>query len=65
VTLEAFPRPVIEAARKATTDIVAAIGETSPIARRIVTSYAAAQNDLRSWSALSADMARALARSGP
>jgi TRAP-type mannitol/chloroaromatic compound transport system substrate-binding protein len=62
VTLEAFPRPIIEAARKATAEIVAGIGESSDLARRIVASYAAAQNELRAWSSLAADMARALVR---
>ena len=62
VTLEAFPRPVTEAARRATAEIVAGIGESSPLARRIVGSYAPAQADYRSWSSLAADMARALAR---
>lgn len=63
VTLEAFPRPVIEAARRATTELLADISTTSPLARRIGGSYAAAVSDLKSWSALAADMARALARS--
>ncbi len=63
VTLEAFPRPVIEAARKAAAEIVAEIAATSPLARRIVESYAAAQAETRSWSALAADMARSMARS--
>ena len=62
VTLEAFPRPIVEAARKASNEMVAEIAETSALARRIVDSYVAAANDMRSWSALSAEMARALAR---
>ncbi|HEX2554438.1 MAG TPA: TRAP transporter substrate-binding protein [Microvirga sp.] len=62
VTLEAFPRPVLDAARKASADLMADIGATSPLAARIVASYAQALADLRAWSALSADMARATAR---
>ena len=53
----------MEAARKAAAEVNADIAATSPLARRIVDSYTAAVNDMRSWSALSADMARALARS--
>jgi TRAP-type mannitol/chloroaromatic compound transport system substrate-binding protein len=62
VTLEAFPRSIIEAARKEAGDMLKAIGASSPLGQRIVTSYTAALNDMRSWSALSADMARAIAR---
>jgi TRAP-type mannitol/chloroaromatic compound transport system substrate-binding protein len=62
VTLEAFPRPVIEAARRAATEITAEIAASSPLARRIVESYAAAQGETRSWSALAADMARSVVR---
>jgi TRAP-type mannitol/chloroaromatic compound transport system substrate-binding protein len=63
VTLEAFPRSIMEAARKASDELVRDIAQSSPLARRIVDSYTAALNDMRGWSALSADMARALARS--
>ena len=63
MTLEAFPRSIMDAARKAASELVAEIADTSPLARRIVTSYTAALNDMRSWSTLSADMARSLARS--
>jgi TRAP-type mannitol/chloroaromatic compound transport system substrate-binding protein len=63
VTLEAFPRSIMEAARKASDELVRDIAQNSPLARRIVDSYTAALNDMRAWSALSADMARALARS--
>ncbi|WP_240539945.1 TRAP transporter substrate-binding protein [Salinarimonas soli] len=63
VTLEAFPRAVIEGARKANTALVAEIAASSDLARRIVESYQAAQAETRSWSALAADMARAMARS--
>ena len=62
VTLEAFPRPILEAARRVSGELVAEIAASSPLARRIVESYAAAQAETRAWSALSADMARALAR---
>ena len=62
VTLEAFPRPIVEAARKATNDIMAEIAGTSPLARQIVDGYAAAAAEMRNWSALAADMARSLAR---
>jgi TRAP-type mannitol/chloroaromatic compound transport system substrate-binding protein len=62
VTLEAFPRPIMEAARKASADLLQEIGATSPLAGRIVQSYTAAANEMRSWSALAADMARSTAR---
>lgn len=62
VTLEAFPKPLMEAARKASTELVADIAATSPLARRIIDSYAKALADMRAWSALSAEMARSLAR---
>jgi TRAP-type mannitol/chloroaromatic compound transport system substrate-binding protein len=62
VTLEAFPRPVLDAARRAAADLMAEIGATAPLAARIVRSYSDAVADLRNWSALSADMARATAR---
>ena len=63
VTLEAFPRGVIEGARRVTAEIIAEIAGSSPLARRIVDAYAAAQAETRTWSALGADMARAMARS--
>jgi TRAP-type mannitol/chloroaromatic compound transport system substrate-binding protein len=63
VTLEAFPRSIMDAARKAANEMIAEIADTSPLARRIVASYTAALNDMRGWSTLSADMARSLARS--
>ena len=63
VTLEAFPRSVMEAARRASTDLLAEIGGTSPLAARIVESYTSASAELRGWSALAADMARATIRS--
>ena len=62
VTLEAFPRPILEAARKASADLQAEIGATSALAGRIVESYAAALKDLRGWTSLAAEMARAMAR---
>lgn len=62
VTLEAFPRSIIEAARKASSELIADIAESSPLAGRIVASYTAALNDMRGWSTLSADMARSLTR---
>lgn len=62
VSLEAFPPAIVAAARRATGEVLAGIGRTSPLAARIAGSYAAAQADGRSWSALTADMARSLAR---
>jgi TRAP-type mannitol/chloroaromatic compound transport system substrate-binding protein len=62
VTLEAFPKTIMDAAHKASNALVAEIAASSPLARRIVDSYTAALNDMRGWSALSADMARALSR---
>jgi TRAP-type mannitol/chloroaromatic compound transport system substrate-binding protein len=63
VSLEAFPRPVMEAARKAAGELTADIAATSPLARRIVDSYAAALAELKGWSGLAADMARSMVRS--
>ncbi len=62
VTLEAFPRLVLEAAHKASAELMAEIATTSPLARRIVESYSRTMSDLRGWSALAADMARATTR---
>jgi TRAP-type mannitol/chloroaromatic compound transport system substrate-binding protein len=62
VTLEAFPRSVMEAARKAAGELMAELGATSPLASRIAESYSAALRDLRGWSGLAADMARATVR---
>jgi TRAP-type mannitol/chloroaromatic compound transport system substrate-binding protein len=62
VTLEAFPRSITESARKVAGEMMAEIGASSPLAQRIVASYAAALNDMRAWSSLSADMARSVAR---
>jgi TRAP-type mannitol/chloroaromatic compound transport system substrate-binding protein len=62
VSLEAFPGSVMDAARKAAAELLDEIGGSSPLAGRIVASYTAALNDLRGWSALTADMARANAR---
>ena len=62
VALEAFPSSIMEAARKASTELLSEIGATSPLAARIVESYTTALNHFRSWSRLSADMARVLAR---
>jgi hypothetical protein len=39
------------------------IAATSPLAGRIVESYDRAVSDMRSWSALAADMARSVVRS--
>jgi TRAP-type mannitol/chloroaromatic compound transport system substrate-binding protein len=63
VSLEAFPRPVLEAARQATDALLADIAESSPLAGRIAASYGEALEELRGWAALSADMARAQLRS--
>jgi TRAP-type mannitol/chloroaromatic compound transport system substrate-binding protein len=62
VSLEAFPRSVLEAAQTASVELLDEIASTSPLAGRIVESYRAAQRDLRGWSALAADMARANAQ---
>lgn len=62
VNLEAFPGSIVSAAFRASSDLLAEIGATSPLANRIVGSYSAAANDLRGWSALAADMARAITR---
>jgi TRAP-type mannitol/chloroaromatic compound transport system substrate-binding protein len=63
VSLEAFPRQVVEAAHRATEEIAREAAATSPLAARIVESYGRAVADMRAWSALSADMARSVARS--
>jgi TRAP-type mannitol/chloroaromatic compound transport system substrate-binding protein len=62
VTLEAFPAPVMEAARRAGTAIVDELAASSSLAGRIVASYREAATRMRHWSALSAEMARSLAR---
>jgi TRAP-type mannitol/chloroaromatic compound transport system substrate-binding protein len=62
VSLEAFPHSIMAAAQKASVDLLAQIASTSPLANRIVESYTTAQRELRGWSALAADMARANAR---
>ena len=63
VALEAFPKTVMDAARKASNELIAEIAASSALSRRIVESYTAALNEMRGWSALSADMARSLSRS--
>lgn len=65
VTLEAFPRSVMEAAQKASSELLTEIAGSSPLADRIVRSYRSALEDLRGWSALAADMARANTRLSP
>ncbi|MCB5177657.1 TRAP transporter substrate-binding protein [Microvirga lenta] len=62
VNLEAFPRSIIDAAHAASTELLTEIASTSPLAGRIVESYRNAQRDLRGWSTLAADMARANTR---
>jgi TRAP-type mannitol/chloroaromatic compound transport system substrate-binding protein len=64
VTLEAFPAAIMDAARAAADALLEDLAGTSPLADRIVRSYLAARTDLRGWSGLAADMARALSRSG-
>lgn len=59
VSLAAFPRPIMDAAQAASLDLLDEIASTSALAGRIVESYRKAQRDLRNWSALAADMARA------
>jgi len=63
VRLEAFPRSIMEAAQKASAELLTEISATSPLAGRIVESYTGALEDLRGWSALAAEMARANTRS--
>jgi TRAP-type mannitol/chloroaromatic compound transport system substrate-binding protein len=63
VTLEAFPADIVSAARSASRDLLDEIAGSSDLAGRIVASYRKAFQDFRSWSALSSDMARSLARS--
>lgn len=58
VSLEAFPRSIMDAAHRASAELLTDISATSPLAGRIVESYRSALQDLRSWSALAADMAR-------
>jgi len=62
VSLEAFPRSIMDRAHLASVELLAEIASTSPLAGRIVESYRSAQRDLRGWSALAADMARANTR---
>jgi TRAP-type mannitol/chloroaromatic compound transport system substrate-binding protein len=63
VSLEAFPRSIMDAAQAATVDLLDEIASTSVLAGRIVSSYRSAIRDLRSWSTLAAEMARANTRS--
>src|SRR3954453_1678481 len=49
-SLEAFPRAILEAARKASAELIPASAHPPPLARRIVDSYTAAANDMRGWS---------------
>ncbi|MCB8822918.1 TRAP transporter substrate-binding protein [Microvirga rosea] len=62
VSLEAFPRSIMEAAQAASAELLTEIASTSPLASRIVESYRNAQRELRGWSSLAADMARANTR---
>jgi len=62
VSLEAFPRSIMDAAHIASGELLTEIASTSSLAGRIVESYRSAQRDLRVWSALAADMARATTR---
>jgi len=62
VSLEAFPRSIMEAAQKASAELLTEIASSSPLAGRIVESYRSALQDLRGWSSLAADMARANTR---
>jgi len=65
VTLEAFPRSVMEAAHQASSELLTEIAGSSTLADKIVRSYRSALEDLRGWAALAADMARANTRSSP
>ncbi|WP_175493794.1 TRAP transporter substrate-binding protein [Microvirga guangxiensis] len=62
VSLQAFPRSVLDMAQSASTELLSEIASTSSLANRIVESYRKAQDDMRGWSALAADMARASIR---
>ena len=58
VSLEAFPHSILDGAQMASKELLSEISSTSPLAQRIVESYGNAHRDMRSWSALTADMAR-------
>ncbi|MBJ6128344.1 TRAP transporter substrate-binding protein [Microvirga splendida] len=62
VSLEAFPRSIMDATHRASTELLEEIAATSPLAGRIVESYRSALQELRGWSGLAADMARANTR---
>jgi TRAP-type mannitol/chloroaromatic compound transport system substrate-binding protein len=62
VSLEAFPRSIMDAAHMASGELLTEIASTSSLAGRIIESYRSAQRDLRGWLALAADMARATTR---
>jgi TRAP-type mannitol/chloroaromatic compound transport system substrate-binding protein len=62
VSLEAFPRSIMEAAAQASGELLKELGATSPLAGRIVASYTGTLNDFRGWSTLAADMARSSTR---
>lgn len=58
VSLEAFPRSIMDAAHAASMELMSEIAATSSLAGRIVDSYRNTRSDMRNWSALAADMAR-------
>lgn len=65
VTVEAVPPSILQAAASAAAALLKEIADSSGLAGRIVASYAAARSASAPWSALSADMARVVARSAP
>lgn len=62
VSLEAFPADLVTRARDVARALIDEIAAGSALAGRIVESYRAAQAETAPWSAIDAEMARALAR---
>ncbi len=57
-----LPRALIDSAHSIARELIAEIGNTSPLAGRIVASYNTALDRSRAWSGLSANMAAQIAR---
>ena len=60
IKIENFPEAILADAFKATRDLLGEIAARDALSRRIVSSYADMQANLRGWSWLTADMSRVL-----
>ncbi len=65
VKLFQFPHTLLDAALKITSEVMAEIGATSPLANKIVASYQKAQETTRPWSQLETSMSAHLHRMHP